>query len=139
VDNPYQDAYAMFGQNGHFPNIPGLFGMAPKEPKAKREPKLDAAGNLIGIAPRLASEFVNLVDACVKDLNAVFRDGLEVKCQVGAKEVRGWFHLCSNTVLIAFPCRLPVPLCRRTTTSRRPCTGAPIVQLSVGRASGVAT
>ncbi|EAU84723.2 hypothetical protein CC1G_00242 [Coprinopsis cinerea okayama7 len=50
----------------------------------KPEPKLDANGQPVGITPRLCMEFSALVDECVEDLKAKFKDNLEEKCKTGA-------------------------------------------------------
>jgi hypothetical protein len=82
-DDPEEEAYvALCAQYA-------IYGIEPP-PRAKRErvpPKVDARGNPIGITPRLINEFVAVVDECIKDLNDVFKAGLEEKCKVGAKEV----------------------------------------------------
>ncbi|KAG0709554.1 hypothetical protein DFH29DRAFT_792939, partial [Suillus ampliporus] len=46
--------------------------------------KVDAHGEPIGVTPRLVKEFGAHVETCVSDLQDLFRDGLEDKCQVGA-------------------------------------------------------
>ncbi|KAG2077497.1 hypothetical protein BDR04DRAFT_1196025 [Suillus decipiens] len=46
--------------------------------------KVDARGELIGVTPRLVKEFGVHVEKSVSDLQDLFRDGLEDKCQVGA-------------------------------------------------------
>ncbi|KAG1892548.1 hypothetical protein F4604DRAFT_1699937 [Suillus subluteus] len=46
--------------------------------------KVDARGEPIGVTPRLVKEFGAHVEICVSDLQDLFRDGLEDKCQVGA-------------------------------------------------------
>jgi hypothetical protein len=85
-DDPYADAgYAMFGARGNLYDPPPKAAAAPQP--AKQEVKYDAAGNMAGIAPRLAGDFVTVVDGCITDLNRIFRDGLEEKCTAGAKEV----------------------------------------------------
>ncbi|KAG0709519.1 hypothetical protein DFH29DRAFT_869853 [Suillus ampliporus] len=46
--------------------------------------KVDAHGEPIGVTPRLVKEFGAHVEKLVSDLQGLFRDGLEDKCQVGA-------------------------------------------------------
>ncbi|KAG2348817.1 hypothetical protein BDR05DRAFT_873352 [Suillus weaverae] len=46
--------------------------------------KVDARGEPIGVTPRLVKEFGAHVEKSVSDLQDLFRDGLEDKCQVGA-------------------------------------------------------
>jgi len=46
--------------------------------------KVNARGEPIGVTPRLVKEFCAHVEKCVSDLQDLFRDGLEEKCQVGA-------------------------------------------------------
>ncbi|KAG1755777.1 hypothetical protein EDB19DRAFT_1956649 [Suillus lakei] len=46
--------------------------------------KVDARGEPIGVTPRLVKEFGVHVEKSVSDLQDLFRDGLEDKCQVGA-------------------------------------------------------
>ncbi|KAJ8590321.1 hypothetical protein M405DRAFT_897528 [Rhizopogon salebrosus TDB-379] len=46
--------------------------------------KVDARGEPIGVTPRLVKEFGEHIEKCVSDLQSLFRDGLEDKCQVGA-------------------------------------------------------
>ncbi|KAF9263480.1 hypothetical protein L218DRAFT_979928 [Marasmius fiardii PR-910] len=46
-------------------------------------PELDA---LHGVAPRLAKEFIAVIDDCVDELRNKFKDGLEDKCRTGAEQ-----------------------------------------------------
>ncbi|KAG2146754.1 hypothetical protein DEU56DRAFT_786239 [Suillus clintonianus] len=46
--------------------------------------KVDARGEPIGVTPRLVKEFGTHIEKSVSDLQDLFRDGLEDKCQVGA-------------------------------------------------------
>ncbi|KAF5393772.1 hypothetical protein D9757_000094 [Collybiopsis confluens] len=52
----------------------------------KKEPKFDKTGEFAGITPRLNKEFANLIDGCVDQMKAKFKDGLEDKCRIGASE-----------------------------------------------------
>ncbi|GJE84682.1 nuclear GTPase SLIP-GC [Phanerochaete sordida] len=60
---------------------PGMGGMYSMR---KNPPKVDRFGELIGITPRLGKDFASVVDNCVKELQARFREGLEEKCRLGA-------------------------------------------------------
>ncbi|KAG7097036.1 hypothetical protein E1B28_004429 [Marasmius oreades] len=46
-------------------------------------PELDV---LHGVAPRLAKEFIAVIDNCVDELQNKFKDGLEDKCHTGAEQ-----------------------------------------------------
>ncbi|KDR83818.1 hypothetical protein GALMADRAFT_236220 [Galerina marginata CBS 339.88] len=50
----------------------------------KPAPKVDVYGQPTGVTPRLCTEFAQLVDGCVRDLQQNFKDGLEDKCRLGA-------------------------------------------------------
>ncbi|KAG1770052.1 hypothetical protein EDD22DRAFT_992948 [Suillus occidentalis] len=47
-------------------------------------PRMDAHGEPKGVTPQLVKEFGAHVEKCVLDLQVLFHDGLEDKCQVGA-------------------------------------------------------
>ncbi|KIK65342.1 hypothetical protein GYMLUDRAFT_70455 [Collybiopsis luxurians FD-317 M1] len=49
-----------------------------------KAPKVDDAGELVGITPRLNKEFAKLIGECEDQLKMKFKDGLEDKCRVGA-------------------------------------------------------
>jgi len=51
-------------------------------------PVKDSKGNLIGICPRLYSEFAVLVEDTVDNLKEAIKDGLESKCEEGVRLVR---------------------------------------------------
>jgi hypothetical protein len=73
-----EDPYAWIGRPW---NEDGLL-----DQRAKSPPR-DASGNLIGILPRLRSEFEVLVDETGDHLKDKFKDGLEGKCDEGAEIV----------------------------------------------------
>ncbi|KIK36397.1 hypothetical protein CY34DRAFT_26339 [Suillus luteus UH-Slu-Lm8-n1] len=52
-------------------------------------PRMDAHSEPKGVTPRLVKEFGAHVEKCVLDLQVLFRDGLEDKCQVGAANAAG--------------------------------------------------
>ncbi|KAJ8086531.1 hypothetical protein PM082_005354 [Marasmius tenuissimus] len=47
------------------------------------KPERQELGN--GVAPRLAKEFISVIDKCVEELQGKFKDGLEGKCRTGAE------------------------------------------------------
>lgn len=49
--------------------------------------KLDEQGLPMGITPRLTEEFGEIIDNNVKELENMFKEGLEEKCQIGATQV----------------------------------------------------
>ncbi|OAX43900.1 hypothetical protein K503DRAFT_846915 [Rhizopogon vinicolor AM-OR11-026] len=69
----------LFSRNFRGLGLNGLFTM-----NNSSSLKVDARGELIGVTPRLVKEFSTHVEKCVSDLQGLFRDGLEDKCQVGA-------------------------------------------------------
>ncbi|KAF7352854.1 Nuclear GTPase SLIP-GC [Mycena venus] len=72
--DPYEDDpfAAILGGSGNLYTMP------------QSVPKRDRYGQLIGITPRLAAEFGNIVETSVTSLKDHLHDGLEERCRVGA-------------------------------------------------------
>lgn len=63
--------------------------------KRARSPPRDARGNLIGILPRLRSQFDVVVEDTVDHLKDKFKEGLDDKCTEGALNVRISILVCN--------------------------------------------
>lgn len=81
-NEPEDPLQALFGSLG--PGYDGgLYSMGINRPA----PKVDREGRRLGITPRLCGEFAELVDECVKELEAKFSNNLDEKCRIGAANV----------------------------------------------------
>jgi len=81
-DEPEDHLQALLGSLG--PGVgAGLYSMVNHRPA----PKVDQQGKLVGVTPRLCSEFAGIIDECVNEIEEKFSCDLDEKCRLGAVNV----------------------------------------------------